>query len=50
MNKDSDDEEDDDENDCIEGGDIDYVECGGNHTFVVTKTGVIFVTGDNSRG
>ena len=49
MDRDSNDEDDDDNN-CVDGGDIDYVECGAYHTFVVTKTGVIFVTGGNHYG
>ena len=49
MDRDSD-EDEDDENDCVERGDIDYVECGVDHTFVVMKRGVIFVTGRNNYG
>ena len=49
MERESDNEEYDETN-CCRGGDLDYVECGGYHTFVVTKTGIIFATGYNNCG
>ena len=31
--------DDEDEHHILDGGDIDYLECGGNFTFLVTKRG-----------
>ena len=42
--------DDEDENHILDGGEIDYLECGGCHTFLVTKRGQIFVTGLNTNG
>ena len=49
MEKDSEDDDNEEEN-CGEDGEIDYVECGGFHIFLVMKDGVIFVAGLNDDG
>ena len=47
MERESDNEEYDEISWCNR-GDLDYVECGGYHTFLVTKRGIIFDAGYNT--